>query len=166
MTGGLRVICTALFSGLILAMQPAMATTFSGRWLAYSRTAKAITGDIEFSASRISFATGKQFSLSYLGVRPGISLAPNVHSAYLFRIHSPRTVRLLNNNSLCGGSRPATYLGVASTKLTPYELQMMGERIPSVGEELHITVITGRGKPGVHVDRLRLCAEYTFVRFQ
>jgi len=76
------------------------------RWVASSATAIAITGNVRYSPTTLSFSTGRQLSIAYLkDVSGRVSFVGDTHAkdyAKLFRVVSPADVLLKNHNPLCG----------------------------------------------------------------
>jgi hypothetical protein len=110
------------------------------QWTAYSETARVITGDIILSNSEIDFGSGKKLKLKYLGKEKGISSAPGVPDARLYRIEGAANVTLGDSKTLCGGALP-TYIGTVEIPLTPYELSITTK-----------------------INNARFCADYIYVR--
>jgi hypothetical protein len=136
----------------------------TGNWKAFSRTARAITGDIKLTSSSITFENGERLPLAYSGLSRGVSLDRDDPEALVFRIVASRDVHLLGPNTLCGGHRVPTYMAFNERDATTYELMMMGKGETQRVRELYLTVIYGKLEPNPEIDRLRLCASYFFTQ--
>ena len=123
-------------------------------WMAYSRTAVGITGDITLSTSEITFADGQRLQLSPVGTATGVILAPVISDdvADVYRINEPRDLQLLSGNVLCGASRLPTYMTALK----------VGDRGQS--GTLYISFLTGDATPSQGMDERRFCASLTFKR--
>lgn len=158
----IRVIIVVL-SGMLALMScfSALAHELSmyGRWAAFSLTARATTGDIQLAPSSITFGDGQRLQLSFEGKRSGVALGTQ-SSAAVFRIRHPRNVRLRGGNYLCGKDVLPTYFAISMTRSTAYETTITANDVAAL---LRITAISGEGKPNSSMDRLRLCAEYTYT---
>lgn len=96
-------------------------TTAKGeRWIAYSTTAQAITGDVTFAPDRITFENGKFLELTRIGALSQFAGMFGKHPATLYKVNKPDAPVLLRGNRLCGGAKtptPVTFIVVTDTKL-------------------------------------------------
>jgi hypothetical protein len=82
------------------------------RWEATSRTAMAITGNVTFSPTKVTFQNGKSLSLEAAGNLADLDTGGTRGPAVVYRVIHPENPVLLNGNTLCG--KPATYIAVIS----------------------------------------------------
>jgi hypothetical protein len=115
-------------------------------WLAMSKTAMSITGDIVLDDYRLSFANGKSLDLEpYEMAREGDwSASGDVISGDVFKIEPPANLKLLHGNSFCAA--PATYVVL----WTPGE------------SELTLNIYSGDAAPTGTRDVDALCATYSY----
>lgn len=118
-------------------------------WIAASKTAMAVTGDVRFTPSSITFAPGPRIAIRYLKDVSGkvsyLTSAPGAARAQLYRVLSPDPV-LRGGNRLCG--RRPTFLSVLRTH-------------GAAGRLIFLTVYTGATEPhGTASDAI--CTGYTY----
>jgi hypothetical protein len=150
-TTGMRAACLVAAMTLCTsgAAAPAAAPPCSELWIAASKTAMAVTGDVRFTPSSMTFAPGPRIAIRYLkDVSGKVSYVNSVSGtarAQLYRVLSPDLV-LRGGNRLCG--RRPTFLSVLRTH--------------GVGGGLiFLTVYTGATEPhGTASDAI--CAGYTY----
>ena len=116
------------------------------RWLATSKTAMSITGDIVLDDYSVTFKNGKNLDLEpYEMAREGNwSASGDVISGDVFKIDPPSSPKLLHGNLLCDA--PATYV----------VLWMPGEG------ELTLNFYSGEGEPTGTPNVDALCAAYSY----
>jgi hypothetical protein len=100
------------------------ATSRAKRWIASSRTAESITGNVEMASDKISFAH-KSFKihlaqeLSNANLEDAGKIVNETHtpsSASLYKILIPRSAILLNGNNICGPKDATWMLAVYGRK--------------------------------------------------
>lgn len=134
-----KIITTALlFCGFSTAV---LAYTAEDSYIAVSKTAESITGDIQFDDFSITFANGETLEFSSL-VANNFKVDGDTVPASVYRVSEPSDPELENGNYLCG-SGDVTY--VASWGADP---QLMT-----------IAVFTGKRPPR---DSSEMCASYTY----
>ena len=136
----------AALLAIVLGVVPTAAHAEPARWLATSKTAMSITGDIVLDDYSLAFKNGKRLDLEpYEMAREGDwSGSGDEISGDVFKIDPPSNPKLLHGNALCGA--PATYVVL----WTPGE------------GELTLNVYSGDGAPtGTH-DVDALCATYSY----
>jgi hypothetical protein len=101
---------------------------FEREWIAYSRTAMGITGDVYLTPTTIDFARRASFQIRYLGETKAQQPEPYWHTSdfSLFEILDPRPLPILRHNQLCGqwkdpNSRLPRYIAVGLTQPRPDE---------------------------------------------
>ena len=109
-------------------------------WIADSKTAMSITGDVVFTPSRLAFQDGKW-----------IAIRRESHGAYeTYRILSHTNPVLLNGNTLCGPSAPSYFT-------------IRYDRTASSTETTIATAFYTGTKPPRHWDDpANLCATFTY----
>ena len=106
----------ALAASLFASTAPHAAERLS----ALSKTAMSITGDIQFSPTRIVFANKVALKLARLATAvPFKSYFDDGVAADLFQILTPHDPLLLNGNRLCGSGKPLSFLLVWRSKTAP-----------------------------------------------
>jgi hypothetical protein len=100
----------AALLAIVLGVVATAAQAEAARWLATSKTAMSITGDIVLDDYSLTFKDGKSLSLKpYEMAREGNwSASGDAISGDVFKIDPPSSPKLLHGNSLCGA--PATYV--------------------------------------------------------
>jgi hypothetical protein len=98
---------------------PAHAAGIPERWSASSHTATAITGDVQFSPSQITFENGKALPLTLF--EKASSFKDDIEGgvmADIYKVVTPADPILLNGNRLCGGAKPlpVTFIAVWKPK--------------------------------------------------
>jgi hypothetical protein len=134
----------------IFAASGAAAGSVEQRYVAYSTTAMAITGDIVLGEDAITFGNGVRVGLAPAGTRPGADwqqITTTDAPVHLFRMAADPG-ELIHGNTLCGGMGPATYLGV----------QRPGEA--SGADAVSLSVFAGAAAPRTVSDRL--CGTFNF----
>lgn len=101
--GALSICATLNLTGCASSAKPAE------HWQAYSTTAMAITGDVQFSPEKIVFEDGSRLRLQFLRTAD-IDTESGLRQADIYRIVSPRPLRLLRDNLFCNPM--ATHLAV------------------------------------------------------
>ena len=96
------------FSFVLAALLATTAPTFADDYIAVSKTAMSITGDISFDDSDITFANGETLAFSDL-VADHFEVDGRRVPASVYRIAEPADPELENGNQLCG-SGDVTYL--------------------------------------------------------
>jgi hypothetical protein len=134
------LFATAFFSGQVLA------APFQ-HWIAISNTAMSITGDVQFSPSRIIFVDHSELKLTFAGSNSGLTWFDSVRNqpAQLYKIAGPRNPRLLNGNYLCGSHTPPSFLSVVEH-----------------GADVYLTVFSGDGLPSAKDYEARFCAGFSY----
>ena len=141
------VVVTFLFGSVAIALEAMQ------HWVAYSRSAEGITGDIDLSSSRIVFQNGTVLELSYADSAPGIiQVVPKNLQAKIYRILNPQDPILLHGNLLCDQS--PYYLAWVELPMEPFEGRNM----------LQLIFIKGREPPSANMDADRNCGGYAFTR--
>ncbi len=120
------------------------------RWVATSTTAIAITGDVRYSPTTLSFSGGRQLSIAYLkDVSGRVSFVGDSHAkdyAKLYRVVSPADVLLKRNSPFCG--QKPTFVSVMVVR-------------ESSGGVAYLTVYFGAAAPtGASTDKI--CSGYTY----
>ena len=111
-------------------------------WLAYSKTAMSITGDVFFTPSRIAFQDRK-----WLAIRR------ESRGAYdTYRILSHTNPILLNGNTLCGGMSSPSFVTVR-----------YGRNTSSTETTVETAFYTGPNAPRRWDDPTNLCATFTYA---
>ena len=104
-----------MFIGILMLLTAALPAAAQQRWTADSTTAMAVTGDVRFSPTRITFGNGAFLPLQFLRAVPGLTWMPGATKttpASLYRITAPQNPGLLRGNLLCG-AQPPTFITVA-----------------------------------------------------
>jgi hypothetical protein len=136
----------AALLAIVLGVVATAAQAELARWLATSKTAMSITGDIVLDDYSLTFKDGKSLALEpYEMAREGNwSASGDVISGDVFKIYPPSSPKLLHGNSLCG--TPATYVVL----WTPGE------------GELTLNFYSGDAAPTGTPDVDALCATYSY----
>jgi hypothetical protein len=90
---------------------------YDRNWIPYSKTARAITGNIWLTPTTITFDGRFVFDIRYLSEAPIAASQRklgwgDIRAFRLYEIVRPETRELLNGNSLCGAAAPARYLAI------------------------------------------------------
>ncbi|MGH6843688.1 MAG: hypothetical protein ACRECU_02990, partial [Methylocella sp.] len=115
--GGMNVSFSGVYTRKI---EPPKGTTkpdIPEKWSATSHTAMAITGDVRFSPSKITFENGKALPLTLFekaslfkdDIEGGVM-------AHIYKVVTPSDPKLLNGNRLCGGAKPVPVTFIAVWK--------------------------------------------------
>lgn len=120
-----------MFSSLIFALALGLTPQ---HWTAVSTTAMSITGDVSFSATRMTFAGGKHVALSFYKKAPQYAL---------YRVLGTVNPSLLRGNTLCGPKLPG-YVAVARS-----------------GRDVNLSFFWG-GVPPQNLNAPSLCATYLY----
>jgi hypothetical protein len=121
-------------------------TALPRHWIATSKTAMSITGDVTFTATSVAFsAGGGAMAITFLRDVPAsvsfLGRSETTLHAYLYRVSSP-DLKLRAGNTLCG-ARP-TYATILRS-----------------GTDIILTIYSGASAPtGAKTDRL--CAGYAY----
>jgi hypothetical protein len=117
-------------------------------WLAVSNTASSITGDVQFSPARIVFANRAQLKLKPAGSAEGLTWADSMQNqaVQLYQVEGAQNPRLLNGNYLCGLKIRPTFLSVLEH-----------------GEDVYLTIFSGKGVPTAKDSATRLCAGFSYA---
>lgn len=135
--------CTAAaFVPLLILSGTAYAADFE-HWIAISNTAISITGDIEFSPSRMFFANHAVLPLIPAGSAIGFTWIDSMRDqpAKLYRIPTGTNPKLLNDNFLCGANIPPSFISVIEH-----------------GGDVYLTVFSGGTTPTPKDFAARICA--------
>ena len=92
------------------------------RWTATSETALAITGDITFSPTRITFKNGRSINLQYVGPVTVPDFTGGKATADLYRVTSTNNPVMLGGNYLCGRTAPRWVTVRSPPKLTAVDI--------------------------------------------
>ncbi|MGC2409122.1 MAG: hypothetical protein WA441_03740 [Methyloceanibacter sp.] len=138
----MRDVALAMLVGILATAAQAEPAS----WIAMSKTAMSITGDIVLDDYSLAFKNGKSLDLEpYEMAREGDwSGSGEEISGDVFKIDPPSNPKLLHGNTLCGA--PATYVVL----WTPGE------------GELTLNVYSGDGAPTGTPDVDALCATYSY----
>jgi len=136
----------SLLLGCVASPEPRPLLAEPTRWLAMSRTATAITGDIDLNNHAIVFQNGAQIQIKAIEKRPTDGLT-------LYRVLSRTNPELLNGNTLCA-SEPVDYLTV---QLSSREMSLTVYRYP---DEL---VLAQLPLPTTASPERSLCAIYNYT---
>lgn len=139
MTMLLAIVLSAIVAGTSVRTDTAV------RWMATSKTAMSITGDITVSDRAVTFGNGKRLPLAPVAERKGQwTPIPGILKGKIYKLSPPADPILLHGNSLCGV--PATYV----------------VRSQSSARALGMTVFTGANEPQGFGDHS--CAVYFYER--
>jgi hypothetical protein len=152
------MILTRTLAAVVLALSTLhLHAQERGQWRALSTTARGITGDIYFSASKlaINFTPYTIAQIRELNPEEATALFPaetpsTSGAGNLYRLDIPADKRFLRKNTLCG-SEPTQW---AITWVTGRTLQLAFFTGPS------IPTLT----PEALADAARLCGTYTYTR--
>ncbi|WP_375248687.1 hypothetical protein [Sphingomonas sp.] len=133
----------ALFGGMAAASVAAAPHT--EHWIATSRTAIAITGDIDLSPTRLS-AAGKQLPLAIAADLPAFGGLFGPVAARVLRVTRPSDPLLRNRNRLCG--KPVRWIVVYRS---------------DAGASLNLAAYAGSAMP-VREDDNGLCGTFLYSR--
>jgi len=152
----LRVSLVVLAFALACVASAAAQQPEKGYWRAASRTAMSITGDISFSASKITLNLASFPSAHISGLQPAEVAAvfdADANSAgngALYRLNIPAARRFLNKNTLCGTE----------------QTQWMATWVS--GKTLTVAFFSGDNIPVFSFEAINkstdLCGIYTFAR--
>jgi len=98
-----------LAAGILIA-GPSFGRAVTERWLATSRTALAITGDVTFTGTRIGFQNGQSLTLIPLGQQPAFVVDDERVAAALYQVTPPADPVMAHGNHFCG--TPITFIAV------------------------------------------------------
>lgn len=131
---------------LVLAMAAMAARAEPASWLAVSKTAMAITGDIVLDDNKLTFANGSSLHLEpYEMSREGDWADDDTEIAGdVFKIDPAANPELMNGNKFCDA--PASYIVLWSP----------------TQDELTVSVYTGDAAPIGDSKLDRLCATYSY----
>ena len=131
-----RAVCAAAL--LAAALTGPAAAQPPEHWIAASKTAMSITGNVRFSPTRITFSTGAWLPLRFVGTVGGLTWLPGddgTAPADLYRITKPQNPSLVSGNGLCG-AKALTWLSVARKNgeifLTLYDVDALPTPKPDV----------------------------------
>jgi hypothetical protein len=136
----------SLLLGCVVSPEPSPPLAEPMRWLAMSRTATAITGDIALDNHTIVFQNGAQIQIKAIENRSADGLT-------LYRVLSRTNPELLNGNTLCA-SEPVDYLTV---QMSSREMSLTVYRYP---DEL---VLAQLPLPTTASPERSLCAIYNYT---
>lgn len=139
---GLRPVGVAL---QLMAMAPTVAAAET--WQPFSRTATAITGQVEFAPDRITFGNGKSMPLTRIGLRSSFKSDGKSVPADLYKAEGSADPLLLQGNRLCG-SKP-TYIA------------LWEDALPSGQKARTMAVFAGAAEPGGDAGA---CATFGYVK--
>ncbi len=127
-----------------------------GEWRASSKTAKAITGDVGFSAEKFGINFTSYTIANIRPVQPAelkavfdLDAAP-AGSGNLYRLSIPGATKFMHKNTLCGGEETQYMIAFVQGKTLQLAF-FSGEKIPDLTPE---AVATGTN----------LCGTYSYVR--
>lgn len=131
---------------LVLALVAGAAEAEPATWLAISKTAMAITGDIVLDDYRLTFANGSSLDLEpYEMAREGDWADDDTKIAGdVFKIDPPANPKLMHGNAFCDA--PANYVVIWSP----------------TQDELTLSVYSGDAAPIGNAKVDRLCATYLY----
>jgi hypothetical protein len=145
-----NVLAAVLILGLPAT---ASAGTPVGHWSAASTTAYAVTGDVTFRYTRITFAGGKSLAISKVAILPKFSEQDEIDVASIYQVSKPANLVLIAGNRLCGSAKhpeTATYVVIWHTK-------PMGADI----DPISMAVFSGKSPPHSDHDP-GLCGIYNY----
>ena len=109
MKGSPGAVMAALLGCAMVAQSGCASRAPVERWEAYSTSAMAITGDVRFSSRRIVFQDGAALPLQFVR-QAGIDTESGKRLADIYRVRSPRPLRLRQRNIFCDPQ--AAYIAV------------------------------------------------------
>jgi hypothetical protein len=137
----------------------------TGEWAAYSKTALAVTGDVQLTTTTITLGHDQRLTLSYVGKANSSGRVLMSRTPYfIFRIVNPQDIVLLNENTLCGARILPTYVAASVEMATSYELMMWGKKSDGRVEDLELAAYSGKMPPASGDMVENLCGTYRYVR--
>jgi hypothetical protein len=117
-------LCLAPLLVCTLAISLPAAAGPTERWTATSTNALSITGNVSFSAERITFFNGRSLALSSPVQVASFMVSDKPVEATLYRVVKPRAVKLKNGNYLCGSAEKpkVTFIAVWKPAALPGEM--------------------------------------------
>jgi hypothetical protein len=118
-----RVSLVSIVVGILATSLPAVAQPLE-KWMATSTNALSITGNVSFSAERITFFNGRSLALSSPVQVASFMVSDKPVEATLYRVVKPRAVKLKNGNYLCGSAEKpkVTFIAVWKSAALPDEM--------------------------------------------
>jgi hypothetical protein len=118
-----RVSLVSIVVGILATSLPAVAQPLE-KWTATSTNALSITGNVSFSAEKITFFNGRSLALSSPVQVALFMVSDKPVEATLYRVVKPRAVKLKNGNYLCGSAEKpkVTFIAVWKPAALPGEM--------------------------------------------
>lgn len=133
---------------LAAGLLPMAASARSGveRWSAASKTATAITGDIQLSPTRLIMANGAMLPLAVDSDPKAFGTSSGPQAARILKVTKPADPKLLNGNTLCGA--PVRWIAVYRG---------------AGGKELNLAAFSGMARP-TGENGTGLCGTFLYSR--
>lgn len=118
-----RVSLASIVVGILATSLPAVAQPLE-QWTATSTNALSITGNVSFSAEKITFFNGRSLALSSPVQVASFMVSDKPVEAMLYRVVKPRALKLKNGNYLCGSAEKpkVTFIAVWKPAALPGEM--------------------------------------------
>jgi hypothetical protein len=117
-----RLLLALILSSDAFAGQPSAQPRSPETWDPAGRAAEAFTGQIVFSPTRITFASGKSLPLAAAGTTRFATDMGTTVTAEVYRVTTPEAVPPYGGNTLCDGKKVAFFLVWTDTKFDVRQL--------------------------------------------